>query len=146
STLSYSMILFVFVVGYLAIMFEYRLKVNKTASALLMAVLTWTFLFLIQGSDLAHGVAVLGEHLSEVSQIIIFLLGAMTLVELIDLHKGFKVVTDLIQTNSKKKMLWIIGFFTFFLSAVLDNLTTTIVMVSLLRKLVPDTKDRMILG
>lgn len=146
STLSHAMILFVFVIGYLAIMFEYRLKVNKTASALLMAVLTWAFLFLIQGADLSHGLTILGEHLSEVSQIIIFLLGAMTLVELIDLHKGFKVVTDLIQTSSKKKMLWMIGLFTFFLSAILDNLTTTIVMVSLLRKLVPETKDRMVLG
>jgi Na+/H+ antiporter NhaD and related arsenite permeases len=70
----------------------------------------------------------------------------MTLVELIDCHKGFKVVTDLIQTGSKKKMLWIMGFTAFFLSAILDNLTTTIVMISLLRKLVPDPKDRMLLG
>lgn len=146
STFSHAMIFVIFVIGYLAIMFEYRLKVNKTASALLMAVFTWVFLFLIKGADLHRQVAVLGEHLNEVSQIILFLLGAMTLVELIDLHKGFKVITDLIQTNSKRKLLWIIGFFTFFLSAILDNLTTTIVMVSLLRKLVPDAKDRMILG
>jgi Na+/H+ antiporter NhaD/arsenite permease-like protein len=73
-------------------------------------------------------------------------MGAMALVEVVDSHKGFKVITDLIHTNSKRKMLWILGFVTFFLSAILDNLTTTIVMVSLLRKLVPDTKDRMVLG
>ena len=138
----HAMILIVFAIGYFAITMEYRIKINKTASALLMAVLTWTLLFLGKGEELAS----LGEHLAEVSQIIFFLLGAMTMVELIDSHKGFKVITDLIETNSKKKMLWILGIFTFFLSAILDNLTTTIVMVSLLRKLVPDKKERMILG
>lgn len=73
-------------------------------------------------------------------------MGAMTLVELVDSHRGFKVITDLIQTSCKRTLLWIIGFTTFFLSAVLDNLTTTIVMISLLRKIVPESKDRMILG
>jgi NhaD family Na+/H+ antiporter len=88
----------------------------------------------------------LGHHLGDVSQIIFFLLGAMTLVELIDCHGGFKVITDVIHTSSKKKMLWIIGFVTFFLSAILDNLTTTIVMVSLLRKLISDKEERLTLG
>lgn len=129
-----------FAIGYLAIIFEHPLKVNKTASALLMAVITWTFLFWVHPNTHA-----LGEKLNDVSQIIFFLMGAMTLVEVVDIHKGFKVITDLIHTSSKRKMLWVIGFVTFFLSAVLDNLTTTIVMISLLRKLVPDTKDRMIL-
>ena len=135
------MIILVFIIGYIAIIFEHNIKVNKTASALLMAVLTWMILFIHFPNMHA-----LGEKVSEISQIIFFLLGAMTLVELIDSHQGFKVVTDLIQTGSKRKMLWIMGLTTFFLSAVLDNLTTTIVMISLLRKLVPDAKERMLLG
>ncbi|MGB7978595.1 MAG: sodium:proton antiporter NhaD [Chlamydiales bacterium] len=135
------MIILVFIVGYLAIIFEHKINVNKTASALLMAVLTWMFLFFY-----APNLHALGEKVNDISQIIFFLLGAMTLVEVIDVHKGFKVITDLIHTNSKRKMLWIMGLTTFFLSAVLDNLTTTIVMISLLRKLVPDAKDRLLLG
>ncbi len=135
------MIVLIFIIGYLAIIFEHKIRVNKTASALIMAVLIWMFLFFIQ-PDL-HA---LGEKVNDISQIIFFLMGAMTLVEVVDVHKGFKVITDLIQTSSKRKMLWIMGFATFFLSAVLDNLTTTIVMISLLRKLVPEAADRMILG
>lgn len=135
------MIIAVFIVGYLAIIFEHNIKVNKTASALLMAVLTWMFLFLYYQDTHA-----LGEKLNDVSQIIFFLMGAMALVEVIDVHKGFRVITNLIHTNSKKKMLWIMGLITFFLSAVLDNLTTTIVMISLIRKLVPEQKERWYLG
>lgn len=135
------MIVIVFIIGYLAIIFEHNIRINKTASALLMAVLTWMFLFLVH-PDL-H---ILGEKVNDISQIIFFLMGAMTLVEVVDVHKGFKVITDLIQSSSKKKILWVMGFTTFFLSAILDNLTTTIVMISLLRKLVPEPKDRMILG
>lgn len=145
-SLAYFLILAVFAIGYAAIIFEHNLKINKTASALVMAVLTWMFLFLMRGHTHAEDVTVLGEHLNEVCQIIFFLMGAMTLVELIDSHKGFKVITDLIQTGSKKKMLWVMGLTTFFLSAMLDNLTTTIVMISLLRKLVPDQKERWLLG
>jgi NhaD family Na+/H+ antiporter len=141
-----SLIVLVFLIGYLAIIFEYRIKVNKTASALLMAVLTWMWVFLIQGESPRNDLHVLGEHLSEVSQIILFLLGAMTVVEMIDSHRGFRIITKLIHTHSKRKMLWIVGMATFFLSAVLDNLTTTIVMVSLLRKLISDKKERMLLG
>jgi len=136
----------IFVLGYLAIALEAKIHVNKTASALLMAVLAWAVVFLIRGHESAQDVAVLSEHLGEVCQIIFFLLGAMALVELIDAHKGFKVVTDVIRTSSKKKLLWVLGFVTFFLSAVLDNLTTTIVMVSLLRKLVTEREDRLLLG
>lgn len=135
------MIVLIFVLGYLAIIFEHKLSVNKTASALLMAVLCWMFLFF--ASPDTHA---LGEKVNDVSQIIFFLMGAMTLVEVVDVHKGFKVITDLIHTSSKRKLLWIIGFATFFLSAILDNLTTTIVMISLLRKLVPEPKDRLVLG
>lgn len=135
------MIILVFIVGYLAIIFEHNIKVNKTASALLMAVLAWMFLFFY-----FPNLDALGEKVNEISQIIFFLLGAMALVEVIDVHKGFKVITDLIQTSSKRKMLWIMGFTAFFLSAVLDNLTTTIVMISLLRKMISDPKDRWLLG
>ena len=140
------LIISAFTVGYLCIIFEYNIKINKTASALLMAALTWTVVFLIKGVPSVHASDMLADHLSDVSQIIFFLLSAMTLVELIDRHKGFKVITDLICTNSKKKLFWLIGIITFFLSAILDNLTTTIVMVSLLRKLVADRDDRLLLG
>ncbi len=139
-------IILVFTIGYLAIIFEHSIKINKTASALLMAVLTWMFLFIIKGAALPGSISLLGEHLGDVSQIIFFLLGAMTLVELIDSHKGFKIITDVIQTGSKRKLLWILGLVAFFMSAILDNLTTTIVMISLLRKLVPDKNDRLTLG
>ncbi|MBM3184340.1 MAG: sodium:proton antiporter, partial [Chlamydiae bacterium] len=139
-------ILITFLIGYSAIVLEANIKVNKTASALLMAVLTWMFLFLIEKREVLDNIHHLGDSIGNVSQIIFFLLGAMTLVELIDSHKGFKMVTDLIQTSSKKKLLWIIGIITFFLSAILDNLTTTIVIVSLLRKLVEDREERMMLG
>lgn len=139
-------ILLVFAIGYLAIIFEHPIRVNKTASALLMAVLAWMFVFLIAGDHHIENTQALGEKLNDVSQIIFFLMGAMTLVEIIDSHKGFKLVTDLIQTSSKRKLLWILGIATFFLSAVLDNLTTTIVMVSLLRKLVKEAEDRKLLG
>ncbi len=146
SAFANGLIILVFALGYLAIIFESKIEVNKTASALLMAVLTWMFVFLIKGHTHGTDVHLLGEHLNEVSQIIFFLLGAMALVELIDSHRGFKVITDLIQSGSKKKMLWLMGFVTFFLSAILDNLTTTIVMISLLRKLVPDRQERLLLG
>ncbi len=139
-------IILVFAIGYLAIIFEHSIKVNKTASALLMAVFTWMFLFLMKGEALSGSTTMLIDHLGSVSQIIFFLLGAMTLVELIDSHKGFKIITDVIQTSSKKKLLWIMGLVAFFLSAALDNLTTTILMISLLRKLVPDRKERISLG
>ncbi len=136
----------IFFVGYVVIIFEYRFRVNKTAAALLMATLSWSTLFLYSGEKVESSIGNLGEHVSNVSQIIFFLLGAMTLVELIDSHKGFKIITDNINTRSKKKMLWLIGIIAFFLSALLDNLTTTIVMISLLRKLVESQKDRLLLG
>jgi NhaD family Na+/H+ antiporter len=124
---------------------EHAVKVNKTASALLIAVVCWAIYFLASGAPLNEDLAKLGKHVSDVAQIIFFLMGAMTLVELVDSHRGFKLVTDLIRTSSKRKMLWIVSFSTFFLSAVLDNLTTTILMISLLRKLVPHRQERFIL-
>ena len=136
----------VFIAGYIAIIFEYYIKVNKTASAILMAVGTWILLFAEKTYGTSISTATLDEHVGNAAQIIFFLLGAMTLVELIDTHKGFKIITDIITTRSKKYMLWVIGVISFFLSGILDNLTTTILMVSLLRKVIPDAKDRAILG
>ncbi len=136
----------IFAIGYFTIIFEYNLKVNKTAAALLMAVTSWGLLFVHSGEKIEANMGTLGYHVANVSQIIFFLMGAMTLVELIDSHKGFKIITDVINTRSKKKMLWLISGISFFLSAVLDNLTTTIVMISLLRKLIPERKDRYLLG
>ena len=142
----YPVILTVFGLGYLAIILEYNIKINKTAVALLVAVLCWVIYFSFSTADLNADLSNLGKHVSDVSQIIFFLMGAMTLVELIDSHKGFKIVTDVIRTTSKRKMLWIVCFAAFFLSAVLDNLTTTILMVSLLRKIIPARSERFLLS
>lgn len=136
----------IFVIGYLFIVLEYALKINKTAISLLMAALMWSCLFLIRGHGYPTDLSIFCEHFSHISEIVFFLLAAMTIVELIESHQGFQVVTDWIQTNSKKKMLWLIGIITFVLSAILDNLTTTIMMVALLRKLIPEKEERMIFG
>lgn len=152
----YVLMAVVFVIGYLCIAFEHPLKIDKAAAAILTAVVTWTVLVLGADSILpllqpgTHNpgdssevvVESLRHHLGEISEILFFLLGAMTIVELIDSHEGFKAVTDRIQTRKRVHLLWIIGFLTFFLSAVLDNLTTTIVMVSLLRKLIRGRPER----
>ncbi len=136
------LIIAIFILGYTAIAFEHPIKINKTASALLIGVLCWTVYIMF--STNTHLVSEqLLEHLGEISGILFFLLGAMTIVELIDAHDGFEVITNRIKTTDKRKLLWIISFVTFFLSAVLDNLTTTIVMVSLLRKLISDKQTRM---
>ena len=137
-----SIIAIIFILGYLAIAFEHPLKINKAASALLTGVVCWT-LYALWGSDKDLVSENLGHHLSDIAGIIFFLHGAMVIVELIDAHDGFEVITQRIQTTSKRKLVWIVGIITFFLSAVLDNLTTTIVMVSLLRKLIPSNKDRL---
>ena len=142
----YPLILTVFGLGYLAIILEYNIKINKTAVALLMAVLCWVVYFSFSSLTLEKDTLGLAKHVSDVSQIIFFLMGAMTLVELIDSHKGFKIVTDVIRTNSKRKMLWIVSLTAFFLSAVFDNLTTTILMISLLRKMVPTRNERFLLS
>lgn len=136
------LIILVFVIGYAGIAFEHPLKINKTASALLTGVLCWT-VYMMGSSDIELVSGQLYEHLGQISSILFFLLGAMTIVELIDAHDGFEVITNRITTTDKRKLLWIISILTFFLSAVLDNLTTTIVMVSLLRKLIDDKPTRM---
>lgn len=136
-----SMIL-IFVVGYIAIAFEHPIKINKSATALLTGVLCWT-VYIVMGNDSHFINEQLTEHIGELSGILFFLMGAMTIVELIDAHDGFDVITSRITTTNKRKLLWIICIITFFLSAVLDNLTTAIVMVSLLRKLINEKEDRL---
>ncbi|PWU13724.1 MAG: sodium:proton antiporter [Chlamydiae bacterium] len=136
------LIVVVFALGYLAIILEYYIRVNKTAVALLIGAICWTIYMSYKNSSNLYD---LSHHVSEISQIIFFLIGAMTLVELIDSHRGFKIITDRLKTRSKRKMLWVSSFASFFLSAVLDNLTTTILIVSLLRKLIPDRKERFLM-
>ena len=131
----------IFVLGYLAIALEHPIKVDKAASALITGVLIWT-LFVLSGADQNFIEEQLLHHLSEISSILFFLLGAMTIVELVDAHEGFSIITDKITTKNRVKLLWIISVLTFFFSAALDNLTTTIVMVSLLRKLIDDKYER----
>ena len=133
--------LVVFVLGYAAIAFEHQLKIDKAAAALITGVLTWT-LYVLASNNIHEVEGQLLHHLSEISSILFFLIGAMTIVELVDAHEGFSVITDKIKTTNKVKLMWIIGILSFFFSAALDNLTTSIVMVSLLRKLIEDKKQR----
>jgi len=137
-----TLIITIFIIGYFAIAMEHNIKLNKAATALITGVLCWT-IFIIFSPDKHLVNEQLIEHLGELSGILFFLLGAMTIVELIDAHDGFNVITDKITQTNKVKLIWIIGFITFFLSAILDNLTTTIVMISLLRKLIKDNDDRL---
>jgi Na+/H+ antiporter NhaD/arsenite permease-like protein len=136
-----TIILVVFCIGYLMITVEHQIDVNKTAVALVMGVLCWT-LFAIDlfPDEVSH--QLLG-HLGEISGILFFLMGAMTIVELIDAHDGFQLVNSRITTTGVRQLLWVVGLLTFFLSAALDNLTTTIVMVTLITKLVADQRTRM---
>lgn len=141
----------VFIIGYFFIAMEHPLKIDKAASALLTGVITWTLLMigkdvLVPGSDAEMIHHHLAEHLSEIAQILFFLLGAMTIVELVDVHNGFSVVTNKITTKDRVKLMWIISFITFFFSSVLDNLTTAIVMAALLRKLIKDQEELWIFG
>lgn len=160
-----------FVIGYLAIALEHPLKVDKTASALLLGMLMWVVYAMgsesivpdaapdklayflethpsLAGKSLHEQVLQyvlkvdILEHLGDIAQTLLFLIGAMTIVELIDVHEGFRVITDRITTRRKRELLWIVGITTFFMSAVLDNLTTTIVMLMLLRKLIAVKEER----
>ncbi|KAF8020159.1 hypothetical protein BT93_G0766 [Corymbia citriodora subsp. variegata] len=134
-----------FVLGYAGIIFEESLAFNKSGVGLLMAVSLWVVRSIgAPSTDVA--VSELRHASAEVSEIVFFLLGAMTIVEIVDAHQGFKLVTDNITTRKPRTLLWVVGFVTFFLSSILDNLTSTIVMVSLLRKLVPPSEYRKILG
>lgn len=137
-----ALIITVFVIGYAAIAFEHNIKINKTASALITGVICWT-IYILFNTDTHHVNEELLLHLGDISSILFFLMGAMTIVELIDSYNGFEVITSRITQTNKKSLLWIIGLLTFFMSAILDNLTTTIVMVSLLRKLIKDHDTRL---
>ena len=152
-------IVVVFIMGYLCIALESLTKVNKAPVALLMCVACWT-LFMVNPSEfvlpgmpeltgnaagiLAHVGESLREHLGETAETLFFLMGAMTIVEIVDTNGGFNFVRDAIRTHSKRGLLWRIAFMAFFLSAILDNLTTSIVMIMVLRKLVADKQDRMV--
>ena len=152
STLSIAIII-VFCIGYFCIAIESVTKINKAAIALLMFVVTWTLFMFDPGSYVSSAVGdhiasavstVIEHHLGSTSTTLFFLLGAMTIVELVDQNGGFNFVRDTLQTKSKRALLWRIAFMTFLLSAILDNLTTSIVMIMILRKLVSEKKDRLI--
>lgn len=164
-----AIIILIFVIGYLAIVFEHPLKLDKTVPALMMGALMWGVLAVgfhsgvlnvIDGHDHLFSMAgsletasleaqeegfsgVLLHHLGKIAEILIFLIGAMTIVELIDLHRGFDIIKEWITTRNKTKLLWIIGIIAFILSAIIDNLTTTIVLISILRKLIHDRNERL---
>ena len=132
----------IFVLGYVAIAFENSIKINKSAIALITGALCWTaYILLSANKELVSDE--LQQHLGSLSGILFFLLGAMTIVELIDAHDGFDIITSAIHQIDQRKLLWVVGLITFFLSSILDNLTTTIVMVSLLGKLIRNDKDRL---
>jgi Na+/H+ antiporter NhaD/arsenite permease-like protein len=139
-----TILILIFTLGYLAITLEQTIKINKSATALMTAVLCWT-LIISNASNKELIIEQLSHHLSSISEIVFFLLGAMTIVEIIDAHDGFQNITERIKTNHKTKLIWLISVITFFLSAVLDNLTSTIVMMSILNKLIEDKKTKWLL-
>lgn len=159
-----SIIIIIFVIGYLLITMEHPLRLDKTVPALIMATLMWAliaigftngwfnivsaddtvFNFLSDGDQAAEGFQnTLLHHFGKTSEILIFLIGAMTIVEIIDLHRGFDVLKSAVKTKSKRKLLWILGILAFFLSAVIDNLTATIVLITLVRKLIHKREERL---
>jgi Na+/H+ antiporter NhaD/arsenite permease-like protein len=131
------LLLATFILGYLLITLEHAIHINKAAIVLITAVLCWTII-VMNPAYKSEAIAALGHHLSSVAEIVFFLLGAMTIVELIDAHDGFQNITEKIKTTKKSKFIWTIALLTFFLSAVLDNLTSTIVMLSIINKLVKE--------
>ncbi len=159
-----------FIIGYVVIVFEHPLRLDKTVPALLMGAICWALLSLgfnsgaldvVDGHEhlfsladhagdhaMSHDeaeegfMAALLHHLGKTAEILIFLIGAMTIVEIVDLHRGFDILKGWVRTRNKKKLLWIVGILGFILSAIIDNLTATIVLVTLMRKLVPDRDQR----
>lgn len=146
-----ALIVVIFIIGYVCIALEHPIKVNKTASALLLGVLVWT-MYAFSMNTFGAGMTLeewrtalsgsLVHHLGSTAEIVFFLLGAMTIVTLVDSYQGFTIITDHIKTTNKRRLLWILSILTFFFSAVLDNMTTAIVMCALLRKLVADKEER----
>ncbi len=158
-----SIIILIFIIGYLSITLEHPLKLDKTVPALIMSALIWAvlavgfhagwfdvinteehvFSYLTGGETAMEGFeGTLLHHLGKTAEILIFLIGAMTIVEIIDLHRGFEILKGAVRTKSKRKLLWIIGILAFFLSAIIDNLTATIVLITLLRKLIHNKEVR----
>ena len=163
SNFTFIFMLVAFLVGYTVIALEHPLKINKTATALLLGVLLWVCA-VIGGESILVNTEPLRDYitrnpgsgftewlvhsellhsLGDIAEILFFLMGAMTIVEVVDTNGGFKIITDHIKTKKKTRLLWIICILTFFMSAVLDNLTTSIVMIALLRKMM-QRKDRLI--
>lgn len=160
-----TIIITIFVIGYLSITLEHPLRLDKTVPALVMASLMWAVLAIafhsgvvtiIDTHDHLYNAAggyteeveegfvnTLLHHLGKTAEILVFLIGAMTIVEIIDLHKGFQILKDYVNTKNKKKLLWIVGILAFILSAIIDNLTATIVLITLLRKLIPNKQSRL---
>ena len=141
-----TILLFVVLLGYLAVILEAPIRINKTITAILTGALCWVVLAVFNEGNPHEVSEKLIAYFGEISGLLIFLLGAMTIVELIDLHKGFTVITHRIRTKSVLKLLWIVGIVTFILSALLDNLATAIIMITLLKKLMPKGEIRMILA
>lgn len=141
-----TIILVVFIIGYIAIAFEHPLKVNKAAPALLTGVLTWTIFIVAQSSQQHEVNESLRHHLSTISEILFFLLGAMTIVEIVDAHGGFEIITDRIRTTNKVRLLWILGIVAFFLAAVIDSVPAAVVMYSVIKKLTDKREDRLLLA
>jgi len=136
-------LIIIFSFGYLLIALEHNIKLNKTASALITGTLCWA-IYIVASENKELVSEQLSHHLAEISQILFFLMGAMTIVELIDAHDGFDIVKNQINTKNNKRLLWVMAGLSFFLSAVIDNLTTAIVMVSILRKVIRDREQRLL--
>lgn len=141
-----SWVMIAFLIGYTLIIVEQLVKFNKAATALIMAIVCWVILFLEPEESVERHFFIFTFQMFKVSQVLFFLLGALTIVEIINVHKGFSVITERLMIRSKRRILWVTGLVTFFLSSVLDNLTTTIVMVSLIAKIVDDRDERLMLG
>lgn len=142
----YLLLSIIFILGYLGIIFERFIRINKAAVALLMGGALWIIIFIYSNDGKNLNQFAFLEEMTGIAQIIFFLIAAMAIVELVDSHHGFKLVTDIIYSTSKRRMLWYILLISFFMSAVLDNLTSMIVMISLIRKLTHNGNDRLIYG
>ena len=135
-------LLIIFIIGYACIAIEHKIKIDKAATALFMFGAIWSAYALLSGSDNVTGELL--EHLGSTCETLIFLIGAMTIVDMIDTHGGFGIITERITTRNKLLLVWLLAFITFFMSAVLDNMTTTIIMVMMMRRIIPDARERWI--
>jgi Na+/H+ antiporter NhaD/arsenite permease-like protein len=136
-----TLITIAFILGYCCIIFEKKINIDKAATSIITGVLCWSF-YIFSGAPYTLISGQLMSHMGEIAGILFFLIGAMTIVELIDAHEGFAIISTRLKSGNKRKLLWLIGVTTFFLSSVLDNLTTTIVMILMIRTLINDEKER----